>query len=104
VAFGGSLDQHIPDHPGLRSHASAVFPKPEPGSIGPLQPVEIDPTCRLARALGATTTTGAHSHHQAVARVGEGLVAVGGELGPFGVEGGVPRLRIVRAGCRSIRA
>ena len=69
VAFGGTLDQHISDHPGLLSHASAVFPKPEPGSIGPLQPVEIDPTCRLARALGVTTTTGAHSHHQAVARV-----------------------------------
>jgi putative glutamine amidotransferase len=77
VAFGGTLDQHISDQPGLLSHASAVFPKPEPGSIGPLQPVEIDPTCRLARALGTTTTTGAHSHHQAVARVGDGLVAVG---------------------------
>ena len=76
-AFGGSLDQHISDHPGLLSHSSAVFPKPEPGSIGPLQPVAIDPDCRLARALGATTTTGAHSHHQAVARVGEGLAAVG---------------------------
>jgi putative glutamine amidotransferase len=77
VAFGGSLDQHIPDHPGLLSHASAVFPKPEPGSIGPLQPVELAPTCRLARVLGATTTTGAHSHHQAVARVGDGLVVTG---------------------------
>jgi putative glutamine amidotransferase len=77
VAFGGSLDQHISDQPGMLSHASQVFPKPEPDSIGPLQPVEIDPNCRLARVLGSTTTTGAHSHHQAVARVGDGLVAVG---------------------------
>jgi putative glutamine amidotransferase len=77
VALGGSLDQHITEHPGLLSHSSAVFPKPEPGSIGPLQPVKMAPTCRLARALGTTTTTGAHSHHQAVARLGEGLVVAG---------------------------
>jgi putative glutamine amidotransferase len=77
VAFGGSLAQHITDQPGVLPHASPVFPKPEPGSIGPLQTVEMVPTCRLARALGATTTTGAHSHHQAVARLGDGLVATG---------------------------
>ena len=77
VALGGSLDQHIPDHPGLLTHSSPAFPKPEPGSIGPLHPVALAPTCRLARALGKTTTTGAHSHHQAVARVGEGLVVSG---------------------------
>jgi putative glutamine amidotransferase len=77
VALGGSLDQHIPDHPGLLTHAAPAFPKPEPGSIGPLQPVELAPTCRLAGALSATTTTGAHSHHQAVARLGEGLVTCG---------------------------
>ncbi len=76
VALGGSLDQHIPDHPGLLAHSSPVFPKPEPGSIGPLHAVELVPTCRLAR-LGETTTTGAHSHHQAVARVGDGLIVSG---------------------------
>jgi putative glutamine amidotransferase len=77
VAFGGSLDQHIPDHAGLLSHSSPVFPKPEPGSIGPLHTVEMLPSCALALALGTATTTGAHSHHQAVGRLGDGLVATG---------------------------
>jgi len=77
VAFGGSLDQHIPGRPGVLTHASPVFPKPEPDSIGPLQPVDLEAGCLLTRLLGSTTTTGSHSHHQAVARLGEGLVAVG---------------------------
>jgi putative glutamine amidotransferase len=77
VALGGSLDQHITDRPGVLAHASPVFPKPEPDSVGPLQPVELASGCRLAGVLGATTTTGSHSHHQAVARLGDGLTAVG---------------------------
>lgn len=92
VAFGGTLDQHLGDTPGLLAHAPATFPKAEPGSIGALLPVSIAPGCRLHRMLAdpaeaaeaadpaeqaPITVVGAHSHHQAVARLGDGLTAVG---------------------------
>ena len=99
VAFGGTLDQHLGDTPGLLAHAPATFfPKAEPGSIGTL-PVSIAPGCHLHRMLAegpeasprphrphrphrptqqaSITVVGAHSHHQAVARLGEGLTTVG---------------------------
>ena len=84
VAFGGTLRQHLADEPGLLPHAPPTFPRAEPGSIGTLLPVSIDPGCRLHRLLGGDsepgrpfTVTGAHSHHQAVDAVGRDLVVVG---------------------------
>ncbi len=84
VAFGGSLDQHLPDQPGRCDHAPATFPTAEPGSIGPLLEIELTPGSRLAGLLsGPEAATevpgvvGAHSHHQAVDRLGRELVVVG---------------------------
>jgi len=74
VALGGTLHQHISDDPGLLPHARTNFPEPEPGANGPLQEITVQPGCRLADALGATITNGAHSHHQAANRLGDGLV------------------------------
>jgi putative glutamine amidotransferase len=82
VAHGGTLHQHLGDIDGLLGHAPATFPAAEPGSIGSLLPVTVQPGCRLHRLLGGTGTApvsvvGAHSHHQAVDTVGPGLVVVG---------------------------
>ncbi|HEX9260314.1 MAG TPA: gamma-glutamyl-gamma-aminobutyrate hydrolase family protein [Acidimicrobiales bacterium] len=74
VACGGDLFQHISDDDGVLTHSTPFFPKPEPGSIGPVHPVMVDPGCRLAAALGTTVTMGSHNHHQAVRHIGGGLV------------------------------
>jgi len=81
VAFGGTLHQHLGDTDGLLEHAPPTFPKAEAGAIGSLLPVTVQPGCRLHRLLGGEATpltvTGAHSHHQAVDRIGSGLIVVG---------------------------
>jgi putative glutamine amidotransferase len=74
VACGGDMHQHISDDEGLLAHSTPWFPKPEPGSIGPVHEVTVEPGCRLAAALGTTVTMGSHNHHQAARRVGDGLV------------------------------
>lgn len=62
VALGGSLIQDI----GTEAHWFAHHT------------VTIDPTSRLARAIGATTVDRAHCvHHQALARLGTGVRPVG---------------------------
>jgi putative glutamine amidotransferase len=72
VALGGTLDQHIVGREGLIAHRS-----PD-GSEGVLHPVRVQPGSRLAKAVGTTDVGAAWSHHhQALARVGEGLVPVG---------------------------
>ena len=71
VAFGGTLDQHITDSPGLVSHGL-----PNGGGATDVTMV-VEPGSRLAEALGTTPerrATGRCHHHQAVDRVGEGLV------------------------------
>ncbi|MDQ6698059.1 MAG: gamma-glutamyl-gamma-aminobutyrate hydrolase family protein [Actinomycetota bacterium] len=74
VAFGGTLDQHITDRPGLVSHGL-----PNGGGASDVTMV-VEPGSRLAEALGTnvpdagTGATGRCHHHQAVDRVGEGLV------------------------------
>lgn len=68
VAFGGTLDQHITDRPGLGSHG---LPN---GGGGIDVTMAVEPGSRLAEALGTTATTGRCHHHQAVDRPGEGLV------------------------------
>lgn len=97
VAFGGTLVQHLadgpldrtghgdqaaaagPGGPDLLAHAPAAFPAAEPGSVGPLLAVSVAAGSRLHGLLGAPNepVVGAHSHHQAVATVGAGLVVVG---------------------------
>lgn len=86
VALGGTLDQHITDRPGTLSHSMASFPAPAAGAIGPILEIPLTEGCRLAEAIadetakGAharTVAMGAHAHHQAVDRVGEGLVVTG---------------------------
>ena len=74
VARGGTLQQHVDT--GVERRPPS-FPTPEPGSIGPLVEVVLEPTCRLAAAVGAVTVQGSHSHHQAVDRLGDGLRQVG---------------------------
>jgi putative glutamine amidotransferase len=72
VALGGTLDQHIVGREDLIAHRS-----PD-GSEGVLHSVRVQPGSRLAKAVGTTEMAAAWSHHhQALARVGEGLVAVG---------------------------
>jgi putative glutamine amidotransferase len=68
VALGGTLFQHIPDDPGVERHGRPG----EPG--GELRHgIDVDAGSLLATTMGATTVTGSCHHHQAVAKVGDGL-------------------------------
>ncbi len=71
VAFGGTLHQHLPDMPGLLAHG---VPAENTEALHP-----VDPEPRTV--LSATTKSGSlicsSHHHQAVDRVGEGLVVSG---------------------------
>jgi putative glutamine amidotransferase len=77
VAFGGTLEQHLPDLPGTLGHAPAAFPALAAGAIGPVLAVQLEPGSRVAAAVGGVVAHGAHSHHQAVDKLGDGLVVVG---------------------------
>jgi gamma-glutamyl-gamma-aminobutyrate hydrolase PuuD len=68
VAMGGSLDQHLPDQDGLIPHG---VPN---GGEGATHEISAAAGSRLASALGADVAYGRSHHHQAVARVGDGLV------------------------------
>jgi putative glutamine amidotransferase len=70
VALGGSLDQHITGREGVGGHG-------DPGVRAERHDVHIEAGGRTAKALGAETVTVSSSHHQAVARLGEGLVISG---------------------------
>jgi putative glutamine amidotransferase len=69
VALGGTLHQHLPDLVGHDGHS------PDPGGYGRHQ-VSVAPGSRLAGLLGRTETTVPTHHHQAIDRLGAGLVAV----------------------------
>jgi putative glutamine amidotransferase len=69
VACGGSLHQHLPDVVRHDRHL------PAPGVFGP-NAVRIEPCSRLAGILGAGAVSRCH-HHQAVHRLGDGLVPSG---------------------------
>jgi putative glutamine amidotransferase len=77
VALGGTLHQHVTGRADLLPHAAPGFPKPPAGTIGPLNEIAIVPGTRLARIFDAVVVHGACSHHQAVDRLGEGLVVAG---------------------------
>src|SRR5919106_1676950 len=70
VAFGGSLDQHITGRKGLVGHGI-------PGVAPEMHAVRLEPGSRVAKAMGVDEVSGSSSHHQALARLGEGLVPVG---------------------------
>jgi anthranilate synthase component 2/putative glutamine amidotransferase len=67
VALGGDLEQHLPDRTGDLSHqiAPATYRR---------RPVEISADSRLGEILGRTAEVPCY-HHQAVGRLGAGLVA-----------------------------
>lgn len=69
VARGGTLVQHLPDVVGTDAH------RPEPGVFAN-QHVRVDPTSKLAAALGAEEIEVSCHHHQAVDELGRGLSVV----------------------------
>jgi putative glutamine amidotransferase len=68
VAFGGTLHQHIPDLDGIGTHGV-----PDGGG-GTDNRFVIEEDSLLARVVGTTAMAGRCHHHQAVDRVGAGLV------------------------------
>jgi len=62
VVRGGTLDQHIPDNEGAETHTGGLM------QSYPLQP------SRLQDLVGTSEMTGKSYHHQAVGKVGQGLV------------------------------
>jgi gamma-glutamyl-gamma-aminobutyrate hydrolase PuuD len=66
VARGGDLIQHLPDEVGNDVH------KRVPGEFA-VHPVEVKEGSRLGAIVGATPEVTSH-HHQALGRVGDGLV------------------------------
>ncbi|HVU93163.1 MAG TPA: gamma-glutamyl-gamma-aminobutyrate hydrolase family protein [Jatrophihabitans sp.] len=69
VALGGTLLQHLPDVVGSDLHSPLV------GEHG-RHPVDVEPGSRLAAVIGERAEIATH-HHQAVDRLGDGLVACG---------------------------
>jgi putative glutamine amidotransferase len=67
VALGGTLHQHLPDLVGHDGHS------PEPGSYG-RHTVTVATSSRLAAVLGRNELSVPTHHHQAVDRLGAGLV------------------------------
>ena len=68
VAFGGSLVQHLPDLASLGLHGV-------PGGGRPVtHDVKVSSESRLARATGEESLACSSHHHQAVDRVGDGLI------------------------------
>jgi len=66
VVRGGDLVQHLPEEVGHQAH------KEVPGEFSE-HPVEVKEGTRLASLIGARSDVTSH-HHQAVGRIGEGLV------------------------------
>jgi len=72
VARGGTLHQHIADDPGVPPHG-------QPGVAGGAHQHEVtlDRDSLLADVMDATTVTASCHHHQAIAKLGDGLRVVG---------------------------
>ena len=68
VALGGSLHQHIGDLPGSCDHG-------RPGLSGARTSLRVEPGSLLAGVMASTEAKTSCFHHQAVDRVGRGLVA-----------------------------
>lgn len=72
VARGGSLHQHLPDVVG----EGINHRQPEPGHQ-PTHPVSLDPGSRICSILGGDRAEVNSFHHQAIARLGRGLLITG---------------------------
>jgi putative glutamine amidotransferase len=70
VATGGSLDQHITGREGLVGHGV-------PGVSPEMHEVILEPGTWTAKAMGTETVQVSSSHHQAAARLGDGLAISG---------------------------
>ncbi len=68
VAYGGTLHQHVPDLPGTLEHGVPVANSPT------MHDVALEPGTRLRATVGRTTLACSSHHHQAIDRVGGGLV------------------------------
>lgn len=68
VALGGTLIQHLPDLTGDDSHS------PDPGGYG-MHKVSVEPGSQLSGILGRSEAAVPTHHHQAIERLGTGLVA-----------------------------
>jgi putative glutamine amidotransferase len=71
VALAGTLHQHISDREDLLAHRNG-----DADGEGVLHPVSVQPGSRVAKALGAERADTFSHHHQAVDRLGAGLVPV----------------------------
>jgi gamma-glutamyl-gamma-aminobutyrate hydrolase PuuD len=71
VALGGTLHQHISDREDLVRHRN------EDGSDGVLHEVRAQEGSRVMKAMGVETARTFSHHHQALADLGTGLIAVG---------------------------
>ena len=71
VALGGTLDQHIPDRPGVDEHG-------QPGVAGGAleHAVRVETGTRLAEAMGTQHAIASCHHHQAVEEAGASLRVV----------------------------
>lgn len=67
VARGGTLEQHLPDRPGLLAHGTPG------GGEGTRHEVGLEPGSLLAGTMGTARPMCASHHHQAVAALGAGL-------------------------------
>ena len=71
VALGGSLHQDVGTDPGTQMPHSQKEPRDQP-----THKVKLTPGCRLAETLGADELEVNSMHHQAIKRLGRGLIAV----------------------------
>jgi putative glutamine amidotransferase len=71
VAFGGTLIQHLPDHPEYLEHGTPS------GQDLARHDVKLAPGSRIAEAAGAEVLSCSTHHHQGVDGVGDGLSATG---------------------------
>jgi putative glutamine amidotransferase len=70
VAYGGSIEQHLPDVLGHEEH------RPTPGAFADHE-VRLEPDSLAAYAVGAERTSVKSHHHQGVREVGDGLRVTG---------------------------
>ncbi len=71
VALGGTLHQHIPEHPGVEPHG-----RPGEPNGGRAQEVTIEPGTLLAKVMGTHRPVATCHHHQSVSEVGSDLRVV----------------------------
>jgi len=71
VALGGSLHQHIPEHPGVDPHG-----RPGEPNGGRTQEVTVEPGTLLAKVMGTNRPVATCHHHQSVSGLGDNLRVV----------------------------